>query len=65
VAEILSAAEEAYIYGRIMSTSGVVVPQRHALRAAAFPADLVREAIRASVIYTDRQFLEHHAHRHT
>jgi len=45
-----------------MLASGVVVPQRQALRAAAFPAVLVREAIRAAVTDADRQLLQHHAH---
>jgi|SRR5664279_5212968 len=58
----LSAAEQASIHGRIMLASGVVVPQRHALRAAAFPACLVGEAIRAAVTDADRQLLQHHAH---
>jgi len=47
-----------------MLASGVVVPQRHALRAAAFPACLVGEAIRAAVTDADRQFLQNHAHQH-
>ena len=58
----LSAAEQASIHGRIVLASGVVVPQRHALRAAAFPACLVMEAVRAAVTDADRQFLQHHAH---
>ena len=58
----LSTAEQASIHGRIMLASGVVVPQRHALRAAAFPACLVGEAIRAAVTDADRQLLQHHAH---
>jgi len=60
----LSTAEQASIHRRIMLASGVVIPQRHALRAAAFPAGLVREAIRAAVTDADRQLLQHHAHRH-
>jgi len=60
----LSAAEQASTHWRIMLDSGVVVPQRHALRAAAFPACLVGEAIRVAVTDADRQLLQHHAHRH-
>ena len=60
----LSTAEQASIHGRIMLASGVIIPQRHALRAAAFPACLVMEAIRAAVTDADRQLLQHHAHRH-
>ena len=47
-----------------MLAGGVVIPQRHALRAAAFPAGLVREAIRAAFTDAARQFLQHHAHQH-
>ena len=60
----LSTAEQASIHRRIMLASGVIIPQRHALRAAAFPACLVMEAIRAAVTDADRQLLQHHAHRH-
>ena len=59
----LSTAEQASIHGRIMLASGVIIPQRQALRAAAFPACLVMEAIRAAVTDADRQLLQHRAHR--
>src|SRR5664280_3187351 len=45
-----------------MLASGVVVPQRQALRAAAFPACLVGEAVRAAVTDADRQLPKHRAH---
>ena len=58
-----SAAQPTSIHRRIMLTRGVIVPQRQTLRAVAFPAAVVGEAIHAPVSDAERQLLEHHVHR--
>jgi hypothetical protein len=58
-----SAAQPTSIHRRIMLARGVIVPQRQTLRAVAFPAAVVGEAIHAPVADAERQLLEHHVHR--
>ena len=58
-----SAAQPTSIHRRIMLARGVIVPQRQTLRAVAFPAAVVGEAIHAPVADAERRLLEHHVHR--
>jgi len=57
--EHFSAAQPTSIHRRIMLTRGVIVPQRQTLRAVAFPAAIVGEAIHAPVADAERQLVLH------